>query len=107
MGNVLKPLSDAILAEQLALKKAQGRKLPKYGLPLLSITADKLGLITLGTLLNAIIRSEFEDASPPPATPLGYDIGQLCRLERMFDCLQNRQIDVARELHSRNRSRDA
>ena len=106
MGNLLKALSDGILAEQRVLKKAQGQKLPKYGLPLLSLTPDKLALITVGTLLNAIISFEFEDRSPP-ATPLGYDIGQVCRRERLFDCLQNRQIDVARELSSRNRSRNA
>jgi hypothetical protein len=44
VGNSLKPLADAILAEQLALKTSQRQKLPKYGTPLLSITHEKLAL---------------------------------------------------------------
>jgi len=107
VGNALKPLAEAILAEQLALKTAERQKLPKYGTPLLSITHEKLALITLGTLLNAISRSEFEEGLAPGATAVAYEIGQRCRLERIFDRLRRRQVDVAHELRSRNRSRDA
>ena len=64
----LKPLADAILAEQLELKTAQRQKLPKYGVPLLSIHHEKLALITLGTLLNAIARSEYAEGLAPNAT---------------------------------------
>ena len=61
LGDALKPLADAILAQQLELKTSQRQKLPKYGVPLLSISHEKLALITLGTLLNAITRSEFTE----------------------------------------------
>ena len=107
VGNSLKPLADAILREQHALKTSQRQKLPKYGTPLLSITHEKLALITLGTLLNAITRSEFDLGLAPGATAVAYEIGQRCRLERIFDRLRRRQVDIAHELRSRNRSRDA
>jgi len=67
VANSLKPLAAAILAEQLALKTSQRQKLPKYGMPL-SITHEKLALITLGTLLNAIGRSEFDEGLAPGST---------------------------------------
>lgn len=107
LGNSLKPLAEAILAEQIALKTSQRQKLPKYGTPLLSITHEKLALITLGTLLKAISRSEFDEGLAPGATAVAYEIGQRCRLERIFDRLRRRQVDVAHELRSRNRSRDS
>jgi DNA-directed RNA polymerase len=103
----LRPLADAILAEQLALKVPKRQRPPKYGTPLLSLPAEKLALITLGTLLNTINRSEFEDGLDPAFTSLAFEIGQRCRLERIFDCLQHREVDIAYELRSRNRSRDA
>ena len=107
VGNALKPLADAILQEQLALKTSERQKLPKYGTPLLSITHEKLALITLGTLLNVISTSEFDEGLAPRTTPVAYEIGQRCRLERIFDRLRRRQVDLAHELRSRNRSRDA
>jgi DNA-directed RNA polymerase len=100
----LKPLGDAILAEQIELKTAQRQKLPKYGVPLLSIGHEELALITLGTLFNAITRSECSEGSAPGCTSVAYEIGQRCRIERIFDCVRGRQVDVARELLSRNRS---
>jgi DNA-directed RNA polymerase len=107
VGNSLKPLADAILREQLDLKTSQRQKLPKYGTPLLSITHEKLALITLGSLLNAISRSEFDEGLAPGVTAVSFEIGQRCRLERIYDRLRRRQVDVAYELRSRNRSRDA
>jgi len=107
VGESLKPLADAILAEQLALKSPELKRLPNYGMPLLSIGCGKLALITLGTLLNAIGRSEFVDGLAPGATAVAYEIGQRCRLERIFDCLRNRKVDIAYELRSRNRNRNA
>jgi hypothetical protein len=41
--------------------------------------------ISLGPLLNAIGRSEFEDGLASGATAAAYEIGQRCRLERIFD----------------------
>src|SRR5262249_40913306 len=87
VGNSLKPLADAILEEQLALKTSERQKLPNYGTPLLSINHEKLALITLGTLLNAISTSEFDKGVAPATTPVAYEIGQRCRIERIFDRL--------------------
>ena len=105
MVNSLKSLADAILAEQLALKTSE--RLPKYGTALLSVHHEKLALITLGTLLNGISRSEFEEGLEPPITPVAYEIGQWCRVERIRDCLLQREVDVANKLLPRNRSRHA
>src|SRR5437773_3823571 len=80
----LKPLADAILAEQLVLKSSGHRRLPRYGTPLLSIHHEKLALITLGTLLNAISQSEFDEGTAPAVTSVAYEVGQRCRLERIF-----------------------
>jgi Autographiviridae RNA polymerase len=104
VADSLKPLADAILQEQLALKTPGSQKLPRYGTPLISIDHEKLALITLGTLLNTISHSEFEEGLSPAATAVAYEIGQRCRLERIFDCFRERQVDIAQELRSRNRS---
>jgi DNA-directed RNA polymerase len=107
VGNALKSLTDAILAEQLDLKTSRRQMLPKYGVPLLSINHEQLALITLATLLNSICRSEFEDGLAPRRTPVAFEIGQWCRIERILDCCQHREVDVAQDLLSRNRSRHA
>jgi DNA-directed RNA polymerase len=107
VSNSLESMADAILAEQSALKTSQYKKLPRYGVPLLSITHEKLALITLGTLLNAVSSSEFNEGFAPAVTAVAYDIGQRCRLERIYDRWRRRQVDLPRELLSRNRSRDA
>jgi DNA-directed RNA polymerase len=107
MGNSLASLANAILAEQTELKTSERPMLPKYGTALLSIHHEKLALITLGTLLNAISSSEFEDGRAPRITPIAYEIGQRCRGERIFDRIRRRQVDVAKELLPRNRSRHA
>jgi DNA-directed RNA polymerase len=104
VGNSLRLLADAIHAEQHALKSSRGAKLPKYGVPLLSLGHQELALITLGTLFNAISRSEFEEYVPPRITPVAYEIGQRCRLERIFDRLRDREVHIADELRYRNRS---
>src|ERR1051326_7992179 len=46
VGVALKPLADAILAEQLALKSAGQRRLPRYATALLSLNHEVLALIT-------------------------------------------------------------
>jgi Autographiviridae RNA polymerase len=107
IGNSLTSLAEAILAEQMELKTSKRPMLPKYGIALLSLEHEKLALITLGTLLNAISRSEFEDGLAPRITPIAYEIGQRCRVERIFDRVRRRQVDVARESLSRNRNRNA
>jgi hypothetical protein len=61
LGHCLKPLADAIRAEQLELKTSQRQKLPKYGIPLLSINPETMALVTLGMLFNSITRSEFNE----------------------------------------------
>src|ERR1700745_926069 len=77
-------LADAIHAEQNRLK-TQKTKLPAYGLPLLYLGHEQLALITLGTLFNMIARSEFETLLAPRMTPVAYEIGQRCRIERLAD----------------------
>ena len=107
VGNSLKSLADAILQVQMELKTPKHRKLPNWGTAFLSLNHEQLALITLATLLNSICKSEFEDGLAPRRTPVAYEIGQWCRIERMLDCAQRREVDVAQELLSRSRSRDA
>ena len=54
-----------------------------------------------------IARSEFETCLPPRITPVAYDIGQRCRIERLADLANHREVDVAEILLSRNRNRNA
>ena len=70
MGTSLKSLADAIRAEQDALKSSRGAKLPKYGVPLLSLGHQEIALITLGMLFNSISRSEYEECVAPRVTPV-------------------------------------
>jgi hypothetical protein len=62
MAEALKPLSDAILQEQLVLKSPGRTRLPRHATALLSINHEKQALITLGMLLNGISRSELAGA---------------------------------------------
>src|SRR5438093_647019 len=93
--------------KQLSLKSPGSQKLPRYATPPPSISHEKLALITLGTLLNTISQSEFDEGVAPALTSVAYEIGQRCRRERIFDCFRNREVDIAQELRSRNRSRHA
>src|SRR6266849_6671844 len=88
-------LADAIRAEQDILKTSKKAKLPAWGLPLLSLGHEPLALITLGTLFNMIARSEFETCLPPRITPVAYEIGQRCRIARLIDLANHRQVNVA------------
>src|SRR4029077_17644804 len=58
-------------------------------------------------LFNVIARSEFETCLPPRITPVGYEIGQRCRIERLADLANHREVNVAEVLLSRNRNRNA
>jgi hypothetical protein len=73
----------------------------------LSLGHEQMALITLGTLFNVIARSEFETCLPPRITPVGYEIGQRCRIERLADLANHREVNVAEILLSRNRNRNA
>src|SRR5438132_10436501 len=106
IGISLRSLADAVRAEQDILKTSK-KTLPAWGLPLLSLGHEQLALITLGTLFNMIARSEFETCLPPRITPVAYDIGQRCRIERLADLANHREVNVAEELLSRNRNRNA
>ncbi len=105
VGNCLDSLSGAILDVQMRLKASEDRKLPSWGTAFLSLSPEQHALITLATLLNAICRSESEDGVAPPRTPVAYEIGEWCRTERMLDCAEQRAVDVAQELLSRNNNR--
>src|ERR1051326_3021324 len=106
IGISFRSLADAIRAEQDILKTSK-TKLPAYGLPLLSLGHEQMALITIGTLFNMISRSEFETCLPPGITSVSYEIGQLCRIERLADLANHREVDVAEILLSRNRNRSA
>ncbi|PYR96159.1 MAG: hypothetical protein DMG16_28625, partial [Acidobacteria bacterium] len=106
IGISWRSLADAIRAEQDILKTSK-TKLPAYGLPLLSIGHEQLALITLGTLFNMIARSEFETCLPPGITPVAYEIGQRCRIQRLADLANDREVNVAEILLCRNRTRNA
>ncbi|HLH30166.1 MAG TPA: DNA-directed RNA polymerase, partial [Terriglobia bacterium] len=106
MGIVLRSLADAIRAEQESLK-ASKKMLPAWGLALLSLGADQLALITIGTLFNMIARSEFDTCLPPRITPVSFEIGQRCRIERLADLANDRAADIAEIVFARNRSRNA
>ncbi len=107
IGVSLNSLARPILAEQDILKTSNRTRLPGYGLPLLSISHEQLALITLGTLFNMISRSEYETGKAPGVTNVAFEIGQRCRIERLFDLARDRAVNVAAELLSRNRSRNA
>src|ERR1700758_3540583 len=107
IGISLRSLADAIRAEQDSLKKSKKAKLPAWGLPLLSLGHEQLALITIGTLCNMIARSEFETCLPPGITSVASEIGQLFRIERLADLAKHREVDVAKILLPRNRTRKA
>src|ERR1700680_52757 len=107
IGMACRLLAGAIRATQDSLKTSKNAKLPAWGLALLSIGHEQLALITLGTLFNMIARSEFETCLPPGITTVAYEIGQRCRIERLFDLAKHREVDVAEILLSRNRNRNA
>jgi hypothetical protein len=100
MAEALKPLAEAILQAQLALKDPGSQKLPGYGIPLLSIHHEKLALITLGVLFNSISQSEFDDGVAPALVSASNEIGRRCLQERRSDCHQKREVDIAKELPS-------
>jgi DNA-directed RNA polymerase len=106
IGISWRSLADAVRAEQDILKTSQ-KTLPAWGLPLLSVGHEQLALITLGTLFNGIARSELDTCLPPRITPVAYEIGQLCRIERFADLANHREVNVAEILLSRNRNRNA
>ena len=106
IGISVRSLADAIRAEQDILKTSK-KTLPAWGLQLLSLDPEQLALITIGTLFNMISRSEFETCLPPGITSVAYEIGQLCRIERLADLASHREVDVAEVLLSRNRNRNA
>src|SRR5215831_14778742 len=54
-----------------------------------------------------IARSEFETCLPPGITSVAYEIGQRCRIERLADLANHREVNVAEVLLSRNRNRNA
>ena len=100
-------LADATRAVQDSLKTARKAKLPAWELPLLSLGHEQLALITLGTLFNMIARSEFETCLPAGMTSVAYEIGQRCRIERLADLANHREVNVAELLLPRNRTRKA
>src|SRR5215471_16768830 len=54
IGISVMSLADAIRAAQETLKTSKKAKLPAWGLALLSLSPEQMGLITIGTLFNMI-----------------------------------------------------
>src|SRR5947209_12681059 len=65
LAHCLNPLVDVIRAEQHQLKTSQGQKLEKYVIPIASVHAEPVALITLGIMFNVISRAEFNEGRPP------------------------------------------
>ena len=107
IGISWRSLADAIGAAQDILKTSKKAKLPAWALPLSSIGHEQMALITIGTIFNMIARSEFDTCLPPRITPVAYEIGQRCRIERLADVANHREVNVAEVLLSRNRNRNA
>lgn len=107
LGTVVPPFAARILEEQTALKTPQAGKLPNHAMALISIDHERIALITLSMLFNAISSSEFKTGQRPPTTGVAYDIGQRCRLERIHDGIRGRKRDIAAQMLSRNQSRHA
>src|ERR1041385_4244343 len=106
LGITLRSLADAIRAEQEILKTSK-KTLPAWGLALLSLSAEQMAFITIGTLFNLIARSEFDACLPAPITLVAQEIGQICRIERYSDLANKRAVDVAELLLPRNQNRNA
>ncbi len=102
--STLPPLVEAIKAEQEALCDSRRRpKLPRYGLPLLSVEPEKLALITVQAILDLVVISGAKE-SLPSVTHTALLIGQLCRRERWFDLQHGRARHLFGLLVSRNRN---
>jgi DNA-directed RNA polymerase, mitochondrial len=106
IGISLKSLADTIRGEQDTLKTSK-TTLPPWGLAILSLGHEQMALITIGTLFNMIARSEFETCLPPRITPVAEEIGELCRIERLFDLAKHQAVDVGKLLLPRNQNRNA
>ena len=106
IGISLRSLTDAIRAEQDILKTSK-KTLPAWGLAILSLGPEQMAFITIGILFNMIAQSEFDTCLPPRISPVAHEIGQRCRLERLADLANQRQVDVAELLLGRNRTRKA
>jgi DNA-directed RNA polymerase, mitochondrial len=95
------------MTHKQALYRKGAEKLPQYVVPMLSLSGEKLALITTGTMFNAITRSEFEDGVAPAVTAVAKEIGETCRAERLHDRFRKREIDLVEKLLSRNKNRNA
>jgi DNA-directed RNA polymerase len=80
-------------------------KLRKYDVAFLSVRPEKLALITLRVLLNALARTSSRRHNSLSAT--AREIGRACARERMLDVRFRREVDLPKLLLSRNRSANA
>jgi len=104
-------LSDALPQLTRAIRDEQNRylnrrrRVPAFAQALRWFDADKLALITLRSILNAILRKSEEKGQPPTEAEITKDIRRWCRLEwslqhlktggeaglNLKDCSQDRQ----------------
>src|ERR1700758_4681820 len=80
IGDAIKPFSDAILQEQVALKSPGRTRLPRHATAFLSLNHEKQALIALCPVLNPKSRSELDKGVAAAVTSVAYEIGQRCRL---------------------------
>ena len=100
LQRVIGPLAESIRREQEHVVLAR-TKMPKYAIPLLSLDADRLALITLQSILYlaATRGGEF----PTPVKEAARFIARQCYLERCYDQVLGRARDVCKLLLSRNK----
>jgi hypothetical protein len=97
-------LSNVIREEQEAIADPKSRpKLLKHDIPLLSVDADKLALITLRGILN-LIAFKSGDRAERRLSSVAREIGAMSSLEHAFDVQRGKGKNVEQILAHRNRN---
>ncbi len=102
--SLIAPLAEAIKTEQQTITSGKSKsKLPKYAVPLVSLDAEKLALITLRSMFSVIVFSQSAE-DLPTLLQIAHSVGRRCRLERQLDVLRERERDVFHLLVERNKN---
>ena len=96
------PMTEAIRDEQNRLQN-RGRRVPAYASVLVWFDAEKLALITLRSILNAILTRGVDDGEAPGEAEITKDICRWCRRVQSF---QHRKTRGGSGLDNRDWSRD-
>jgi DNA-directed RNA polymerase len=95
-------VTEAIRDEQNRLRN-RGRRVPAYASALRSFDAEKLALITLRSILNAILTRGVDDGEAPSEAEITKDICRWCRRVQSF---RHRKTPGGAGLDNRDWSRD-